>query len=337
MPGTLVRVRGIKRYFERKTGKWYCYHRATGKRITEEFGSAEFFTRLAALETETKEKTEKAARPGTFGALLLHYKRTDDFKDLAPRTRRDYEKVFAFLEPLWDAPLSAFTTVELAKLRTKWREKRGRHFVNYIRSVLSVVFVHGMDIGVMDSNPARDLKKIKRPRNAPDMNRPWSLSERQAVLDHLAPHLRLPVAISLYTGMREGDVLRLPRNVVTNSRINIKTRKRLVSIDIHVLPGLRQALEAAPQHDAITLCANSRGKPWTESGFRASFRKALKELERRERVAAGLQPVPVGRRDPAQSVDDGESHRCSVAPTRGVICRIDCEKMAWPWTAHHWE
>ena len=62
MPGTVVRVRGIKRYFEPRAGRWYCYHQATGKRIGEEFGSAEFFVRLAALEAETKGEAELAAK-----------------------------------------------------------------------------------------------------------------------------------------------------------------------------------------------------------------------------------------------------------------------------------
>jgi integrase len=160
--------------------------------------------------------------------------------------------------------------------------------VNYIRSVLSILFVHATVVGSMSGNPARDMKKVKRPRDAPKMNRPWGISERRAVLQHLPSHLRLPVALGLYTGMREGDVLKLPRNIVAGNCINIVTSKRLVAIDIHVLPDLRQALREAPTHNAITLCANSRGRPWTASGFRASFRKELKKLEEKQLIHPGL-------------------------------------------------
>jgi integrase len=41
-------------------------------------------------------------------------------------------------------------------------------------------------------------------------------------------------------------------------------------------------------HDAITLCANSAGKPWTPDGFSASFRKFLKRLEAEEQIGTGL-------------------------------------------------
>jgi hypothetical protein len=97
MPGTVVRVRGIKRYFERKAGRWYCYHRATGKRIPEEFGSPAFFARLAALDLEAKSNAEADARPDTLKALIVAYRASEGFSALAPRTRSDYEKAFAFL------------------------------------------------------------------------------------------------------------------------------------------------------------------------------------------------------------------------------------------------
>jgi hypothetical protein len=139
MPGTVVRVRGIKRYFEPKSGRWYCYHRATGKRIAAEFGSPEFFSCLAEFEREAKAKAEVAAKPNTLKALILSYKDTDAFQDLAPRTRSDYEKVFSFLEPLWTARIAAFRTPEIVTLRDKWRKQRGRRFVNYIRQVLSIL------------------------------------------------------------------------------------------------------------------------------------------------------------------------------------------------------
>jgi hypothetical protein len=47
-------------------------------------------------------------------------------------------------------------------------------------------------------------------------------------------------------------------------------------------------LAEAPEHDAITLCANSDGKPWTVSGFRASWRKVRVKLEHQGKVGPAL-------------------------------------------------
>ena len=51
---------------------------------------------------------------------------------------------------------------------------------------------------------------------------------------------------------------------------------------------LQTILNAAPKHDAITLCANSDGKPWTESGFRASWRPIRIRLEKAGKIGPGL-------------------------------------------------
>ena len=43
-----------------------------------------------------------------------------------------------------------------------------------------------------------------------------------------------------------------------------------------------------PRHDAITVCANSRGRPWTVSGFKASWRKVKLKLEKERKIDSGL-------------------------------------------------
>jgi integrase len=48
------------------------------------------------------------------------------------------------------------------------------------------------------------------------------------------------------------------------------------------------ALDVAPKHDAITLCATSYGRPWTVSGFRASWRPVRQKLEAASAVRPGL-------------------------------------------------
>jgi hypothetical protein len=51
---------------------------------------------------------------------------------------------------------------------------------------------------------------------------------------------------------------------------------------------LVEVLSSAPLHDAVTLCATSRGRPWTESGFRASWRSVRTRLESEGRIGPGL-------------------------------------------------
>lgn len=281
-----VRVKGIKRYFEPKSGKTYCYHRATGERITEEFGSPEFFARVTALNERIKKKPP--AQDGTLAALIRAYRTAPAFLDLAPRTRADYQKVLDYLASIGAMPLTEIDTAWIAQVRDKTYQIRKRRFANYVVAVLSAMLAFGAERGMVKSNAARGVKKIKRPKGAPEANRPWTPEEREAALRDAPPHLLVPIAIGRYTGLREGDVIALRKTAYNGREIARKTRKTGQEVYWPCVSALRNILDGAPKHDAITLCANSRGKPWTESGFRASFFKFIGKLEAAGKVGPGL-------------------------------------------------
>ena len=70
-----MEVKGIKRYYVERAGRWYTYHRASGTRLKAEFGSPEFFAELAAIEAKHKGEKPKP-RVGTLGAAIGAYQRS---------------------------------------------------------------------------------------------------------------------------------------------------------------------------------------------------------------------------------------------------------------------
>ena len=86
-------------------------------------------------------------------------------------------------------------------------------------------------------------------------------------------------------------------------------------VNIPVPPELNAVLVAMSAHDAITLCANSRGLPWTLQGFSCSFRKAIKQLEQAGLVGHGLTfhgcATLLRRRSPKQASARRIFLRCS--------------------------
>ena len=288
MTGSIVRVRGIRRWRHPKTGIEYVYHRKTGKRIKEEFGSGDFFKRLAELDSVAKGQAEQKARAGTLRSLVLDYRRSEKFTDLKPRTRQDYERVFTFLGPILDQTLSAFDTSTVIALRNRWKEVRGRRFVNYVLTVMKLVFRHGMDERLVSSNPVSEVRSIRRNKNAAPLNRPWTAQERSAVWEAVSTprwrHLRLPVALGLETGMREGDVIALNRFAIKGQLLSVKTAKRGVDVAIPISPLLAESLRDAESHSSVTLCVNSKGLPWKGNGFRSGFRKMMRALEAQGKI-----------------------------------------------------
>lgn len=91
---TRVRVKGFQ-IFRDRHGRQRCYHRVTRTPIDLEkapLGSAVFFAecqRIAALA-----EGGQRARPGTLGLLIERYRADVAFRDLAERTRADYQKIF---------------------------------------------------------------------------------------------------------------------------------------------------------------------------------------------------------------------------------------------------
>lgn len=283
---TVVRVKGIKRFRSTKNGRWYAYHRKTGQRLVAEFGTSAFFEELRKLDDLAA--VADAPRPGTFGMLAAHYRASGQFVSLAPRTRTDYQRVIDYLKPLDAMPLVQIDRPFVARVRDKAAERHGRRFGNYVRSVLSVVLGWGAERGFVADNAARGVKAIKRPKDAPRANRSWTEAERDAVLNSAPWHLKVPIALGMFTALRLGDVVALSRAAYDGTAIEWRTNKSGQRVWWPAPKALRDILDTAPRHDAVTLAVNSHGRPWTDSGFGGSFRKHLATLKAKGKIGEGL-------------------------------------------------
>ena len=288
MVGTVVRVKGLKRYRDNRDGRIYCYHRPTGRRLQAEFGTQEFFAELAELEGAHKEQRRRQALPQTLGEMIATYTQSARFHGLAPRTRKDYIGILSDLAKIHNMPLAAIDKPFLARVRDEYAERRGWHRANYLLAILSTVFKMAEEYGVMKENPALRLAKLKRPKDKPEANRPWTVSERSIFLDAASPHLRLPIAIGALTGLRIADIVKLPKTAFREGWLEHKTAKRGVEVFLPFTDVLRREILQAPAHSAITFCANSRGVPWTEDGLRCSFAKLRNTLHRAGKIGPGL-------------------------------------------------
>jgi integrase len=285
---TVVRVRGFQIFADRH-GRMRCYHRSTKTSVnlkTAPLGSAEFFSACARIVEATK--LVPPSKPGTLGMLILEYKKHPAFTDLADHTKSDYQRIFDYLRAIADTPLVRFDAPLVVRIRDKAAEGGKRRSGNYVKAVLSVLFGWGIERGYVTSNPAKGVKNIRRRKGTPDANRPWMDIERHVVLDHAPAHMLPALALMAFTGLGPGDALRLPKAFYRDGKIATRRSKTGQPVYWPAPAPLSAVLEKGPQHDAITLCANSDGKPWTVGGFRASWRKLRVKLEEGQHVNAGL-------------------------------------------------
>ena len=287
--GTVVRVKGIKRYRHPKTGRWYCYHRKSGTRLSAEIGSAEFFSEIAALERAAK---VLEPLPGSLGLVISSYMRSPDWASLRPKTRISYERAFAVLKPLSDMPLTRLDRAFIFELRdTKILPKHGTWLANYTVTVLTIALRFAQDRGWLADNPlAQKIKKIRVARDSRAGNRPWTEEECRVVVERAPIHLLVPIALAMCAGFRKADFLTMTMASIKDGAISVRTSKRGVPVRISIHPILQRAIAARPKTDALQIALNSHGAPWTETGFNASFRTFKKGLEKEGLIGPGLTP-----------------------------------------------
>ena len=83
------------------------------------------------------------------------------------------------------------------------------------------------------------------------------------------------VALALYTGQRQGDVLAMTRAKIKNGLIEVRQEKTGRCLVIPAHQRLLAVIETM-QGSSVQLLTNTRGRPWTKSGFKASWQKALR-------------------------------------------------------------
>jgi integrase len=284
------RPKGIKvvRYKDQE----YHYDRLLGGRpIIAAPYSRQYYSEI---ETTRAERGIDAKKKGTFGHLTAAYRRSSTFASLAERTRADYQLVFDFLRPLDGMPVARIDAVFIVTLREEAFDAgkgRGRRFCNYVVQVISAVFAWGASFGLTPrQNPAHGIPDIPAPHGAPEANRAWDVDEVEVVFAEARrrnPCLLPAMALSYYAALREGHVLLLPHGAYRHARIRAVAQKNGHRLWIPAHPKLQEILDPLPRIGE-TIIVNKYRLPYTEDGFRGSFFKLIRSLERSGLVDDGL-------------------------------------------------
>ena len=114
--------------------------------------------------------------------------------------------------------------------------------------VLARVLSWSLDRGLVLANPCARGGRLYRGSRA---DRVWTADDEAAFLRHAPKHFHLPLLLALWTGQRQGDLLRLPWSAYDGTRIRLRQSKTGARVVIPVGAPLKAALDAAckAQHD----------------------------------------------------------------------------------------
>jgi hypothetical protein len=135
-----------------RTKKIYWYAWRGGPRLVGDYGSPEFIASYnAAIATKV------AAPEGRLLSLLQGYQTSQDFLSLRERTRADYIKQIAKIEPrLGDCPLKALSDPRTRGVFLDWRDElalKSKRQADYAYTVLARVLSWAKDRGKITVNP----------------------------------------------------------------------------------------------------------------------------------------------------------------------------------------
>jgi integrase len=270
-----VRVKGINSITKKladgsKRTYWYAWK--GGPPLRGEPGTPEF------IASYNEAIARKVVPPrGTLLSILQSYQGSEDFTGLADSTRRTYVALIARIEKEFDDfPLAALTDRRTRGIFMAWRDKlaaaSGRRQADYAWSVLTRVLSWGLDRGLVLANPCTHGGRLYRGSRRDNI---WTASDETAFFERAPARLHLALLLALWTGQRQGDLLRLPWSAYDGKHIRLRQGKTGARVVIPVGAPLKAALDAAPKLSPIML-TNIGGKPWSGESFRSAWQRACK-------------------------------------------------------------
>lgn len=256
---------------------WYAWK--GGPALRGSPGSPEF---MASYNEAVARKVTPPA--GVLFSILQGFQASEDFRGLADRTRKDYTANIKLIEKAFgDFPLSALSDRRSRGVFLAWRDRRAassRRQADYAWVVLARVLSWGLNRGLLPANPCEKGGRLYRGSRA---DKVWSLEDEANFVAKAPWHLQLPLLLALWTGQRQGDLLRLPWSAYDGKHIRLLQSKSMrgrharsgTRVVVPVGAPLKAVLDvAAKSKKGPLILVNTEGKPWTADGFRSSWRKA---------------------------------------------------------------
>lgn len=248
----------------------YFYAWKGGPQLPGKPGSAEFMAAYNAAVT-----AKVAAPAGILKSVILRYQDSAEFGQLAERTKADYRKHLDAIELEFGSfPIAGLTNKRSRVIFSEWKDglaKKSLRQADYAWTVFARCLSWALARGMVDANPLERGGRLYRGSRVESV---WTDDEEARLLAVASPQMALAFMLATWTGQRQGDLLRLTWTAYDGTKIRLRQRKTGARVVIPVAAPLKALLDATPRRSPLVLMQRD-GKPWTEEGFRSSWKKTL--------------------------------------------------------------
>lgn len=228
----------------------------------------------ALMSAYTEEHKKYAAGPqGSMATLIRDFKASSEFTGKSDKTQRAYKLYLTKIEEEFGGmTLRALQDPSARGDFKEWRDTMADRprTADYAWTTLARVLSVAKDRGKISVNVCERGGRLYKADRAEAI---WTADDIKAFTAAASPELSLALIAALWTGQREGDLLRAPWSAYDGKHVRIRQGKTGARVRIPVGETLRKFLDAAPQR-STTILVNTRGRSWTEDGFRTSWGKA---------------------------------------------------------------
>jgi len=237
-----------------------------------EYGSPEFHA------SYNEAVARRIAPPdGLLAWVLNAYEKSEEFLGRKPSTQRGYKALIKRIDKdFGDLPLKLLSDRRTRGEFLDWRDHiaqtSGRRQADYAWSVLALILAWALNRGKIVANPCTNGGRLYKGSRR---DRIWTPADEATFLKGAPAHLHLALLLALWTGQRQGDLLRLPWSAYDGKCIRLRQGKTGEYVMVPAGAPLKAALDQAAKDKRSTIILiNSDAQPWTSDGFRASWRKA---------------------------------------------------------------
>lgn len=246
----------------------------------------QFFVAYTAAHAERKKPAT-----GSLFSLVVAFKASSEFTGLAEKTQKDYRRYLRVIEDEFGTMPLAVVQDRRARGKFKaWRDTMADRprVADYAWVVLARVLSVAKDRGLISVNVCERGGRLYDADRAEII---WTADDIRPFCAVASDELQFALLLALWTGQRQGDLIRLTWTQYDGTHLRLrqrkgrgkKGRKRVL---IPVGAPLKAALDARRSRKSEgAILRNTFGEPWTSDGFRASWGKAF------ERAGLGEQDL----------------------------------------------
>jgi integrase len=279
MPGdaSVVRARlkginTVKKRLSDSSIATYFYHRATGRPLPGEPGSASFLSEYAAAEKILVER-----HAGTFNGLIRDYTLSPEFAKRADSTQKEYRRMLIKAEAQFgDMSLAALEDPSVRHDFMSWRatvaRNSGEREADNRLSVISAMLSWAKENGRVFSNHVTGFRRL----HSADRSELIWLPEHIEAFMRVAPiEMQRALILALHTGQRQGDLLHLTWCNYDGRFISLRQGKTGRRVELPCTNALKRMLDSLGRETAVILTTKTR-LPWKARYFKAQWEAATK-------------------------------------------------------------